>query len=895
MPINLSRKFTQRCLAVFFATLNLSLCLGQSEIYSWKSVAIGGGGFVSGIVTSKTEQNLMYARTDVGGAYRWDATNQEWIPLLDWVSENELGFLGVESIAINPVSSNKVYMLVGTSYFNNGKTAILRSENYGNTFSVVDVSSQFKAHGNGMGRQTGEKLQVDPNNPDILYCGTRANGLFKSMDQGLTWARVSSLNIDATVNGNGISFVVLDKSSSTAGNATQAIIVGVSQMNTNIYRSNNGGNSFAAVTGGPTNLMPHRAVLTSDRKLFITYANNAGPWDINQPGQIWKYDLTSNAWTNVTPSGFSGAFGGISVDPSNPQRLIASSINTYQAQDGSWGDRIFLSTNGGTSWIDVVARGFDIDPNGSPWIDGQAIHWAGSIEFDPFDTKRAWVISGNGIFSSDNVDATTNVWKFKVKGLEETVPLDIVSIPNGPMMSVIGDYDGFRHTDVNAYAPIHQPRIGSTYGIAYAALNPNVVLRLGNEKMFYSEDMGLTWTECVRTGTKGSVDLSADAKTWFYSPEGSGKSYRSIDKGSTWTEIQGLNISWARITSDPRNPMKQYAYNNSNGNFFVSVNSGVSFSQTASLGSGGSKIIRAVPDREGDVWVPLYSGGLSRSTNGGGSFTKLSNVSYCGAVGFGKNAVGKNFPTIFIWGTINNVPGIHRSVDEGVTWQRVNDDAHEYGGPGNGQFVIGDMNVFGRVYMSSAGRGIIFGESNLSCQPEPVKPQIKVNDQAPKQTAFIDVSEGDNIVLSPLPLNGGTWSWSGPNNFTSSTREISFANITLNQSGIYQAIFVNDQACTSAFQTFTIQVTAATDVEAIEGIKDRFQIHPNPVTNELVIENAEQVSAVSLYNLTGLEISSDVYTHGNSMSIDTCDLPVGIYFLKVRMGKQDYFSRVIKN
>ncbi len=35
---------------------------------------------------------------------------------------------------------------------------------------------------------------------------------------------------------------------------------------------------------------------------------------------------------------------------------------------------------------------------------------------------------------------------------------------------------------------------------------------------------------------------------------------------------------------------------------------------------------------------------------------------------------------------------------------------HQYGGPGNGAFVQGDMNVFGRVYMSTVGRGLVYGE-----------------------------------------------------------------------------------------------------------------------------------------------------------------------------------------
>ena len=40
-----------------------------SSQMEWGTLRIGGGGFVSGIVTGKKE---MYARTDVGGAYKYN-------------------------------------------------------------------------------------------------------------------------------------------------------------------------------------------------------------------------------------------------------------------------------------------------------------------------------------------------------------------------------------------------------------------------------------------------------------------------------------------------------------------------------------------------------------------------------------------------------------------------------------------------------------------------------------------------------------------------------------------------------------------------------------------------------------------------------------------------------
>src|ERR1022692_4083493 len=103
-----------------------------AQPYIWRNVTMGGGGFVTGIIVHPRERNLMYARTDVGGAYHWDTAAQKWIPITDWIGAADYNFAGIESIALDPSDPNRVYLAAGT--YNRGNAAILRSEDRGKTF-----------------------------------------------------------------------------------------------------------------------------------------------------------------------------------------------------------------------------------------------------------------------------------------------------------------------------------------------------------------------------------------------------------------------------------------------------------------------------------------------------------------------------------------------------------------------------------------------------------------------------------------------------------------------------------------------------------------------------------------------------------------------------------------
>jgi photosystem II stability/assembly factor-like uncharacterized protein len=203
------------------------------------------------------------------------------------------------------------------------------------------------------------------------------------------------------------------------------------------------------------------------------------------------------------------------------------------------------------------------------------------------------------------------------------------------------------------------------------------------------------------------VALSADGAVILHAPERAKEVWRSGDDGATWTPVAGLAKANMRPVADGVDPHVFYAYDD--GALLVSTDGGASFAPRARLPAGGSKLVRPVPGRAGDVWVALKNGGLARTVDGGAHFAAIPSVRYCGAVGFGKAAPGHDYPAVYVWGEVDGVRGVHRSIDAGATWTRINDDAHQYGGPGDGQFVVGDMNRYGVVYMSTAGRGIVYG------------------------------------------------------------------------------------------------------------------------------------------------------------------------------------------
>jgi hypothetical protein len=188
------------------------------------------------------------------------------------------------------------------------------------------------------------------------------------------------------------------------------------------------------------------------------------------------------------------------------------------------------------------------------------------------------------------------------------------------------------------------------------------------------------------------------------------------DRGGSWQAVAGLPVG-VRPVADRVNPSKFYALDFASGKFYVSIDGGHSFAPTASRGLPDTVQdtprnreamwpLQATLDREGDLWY-VGEAGLFHSTDGGASFRKAENAPSMNGLSFGKSPPGSDYPALFCIGTLNNLKAVWRSDDLGESWIRINDDEHQWGT--RFRCIAADPRIFGRVYVGTDGRGILYG------------------------------------------------------------------------------------------------------------------------------------------------------------------------------------------
>lgn len=724
--------------------------LQAAPTYTWKNVVIGGGGFVDGFVFHPKVKGLLYARTDMGGAYRWNPSTTSWAPITDHIGSVS-DDMGILSIALDPQDASKVYLLTGK--YSNAWTGelgkVLASSDTGRTFRATTL--RLKNGGNLDGRGCGERLAVDPNKSGLLFLAgsswilskdgvaqATVNGaIWKSVDGGATFDSVATGPV-----GDG-TFVLFDPSTGTKGSATSTIYVGMNKSDAGaaaLWRSKDGGATWAKVPGAPAALIPCSGSIEGDVAYF-SFNNGLGPNGVTA-GKLMRLDTRTDSWSDVSPVANSAfGYGTPSIDRQNPGHLVVSSVCKWTG-----GDDVWLSRDGGKTWTSRLLEG-QLDISFAPWKSLRTPHWLASVQIDPFDSTVALFGTGYGVFRTTGLRSAKPTWAAADSNLEECVSKNLVSPPAGvPLVTSVGDQGGWRHVSLDkAPANTHRPDVGTTLAIDVAWGNPAVFVRAHNAANAakttggISIDSAKTWTDFAtqpagivipteanqwngKGGGTRSIALNASGSTIVWTAPGTAGAFVSRDRGATWKLAGGIAPGAYGVTpvGDKVNPARIYLLDLPGGQILTSNDTGATFA----AGAGVLKLddweaenaqIWTVPGHEGHVMVAADhawgGGGLYVSTNGGTSVRRVTNVASATRVTTGRPPEGKTYPAVYIVGKVGSVYGFFRSDDSLKTWTRINDDQHQFG---TIHQIVGDPRVFGRLYVGTEGRGVVYGDDLAS-------------------------------------------------------------------------------------------------------------------------------------------------------------------------------------
>lgn len=720
-------------LAVLAVSAVPAVALAQKATpYRWTNVTVGAGGYAPGIVFSPAERGLAYLRTDMGGAYRWDSVAMRWVPLQD--SNAVSSYMGIESIAPDPRDPAIVYMAAGMSA--RAPAAILRSADRGKTWRVTPVP--FEMGGNEAGRGLGERLAVDPNRTSTLFFGSRHDGLWRSDDAGAHWNKVSSFPLSGLgtpaprQTHGGVAFVVFDPTSGTADQGSKRIWAGVADPGAvHLYRSEDGGKSWIAVSGPAPEMLAVKAAIAKDGTLYVGYANGIGQSDALQ-GALWRFSPEGKGQAVTPPDHQEGGILGVAVAASATGIIAISTLDRYRL-----GDTLWLSRDGGAHWTDLGPKSRR-DVSTSPFLlhEGKGAdfgHWITGLAIDPFDPAHIVYTTGATVYATSTLGAATIQWAPWVRGIEQTAIITLSSPTGGAhLVSGFGDLGGFVHDDfaTSPQPTFANPYLSNTNTLDYAGLKPNVIVRSGSlyanrprdASLGRSEDGGRSWVP-VKVPAMGNpparADLNGEAAV-SVSADGSAmlvaapEPMLTRDGGKSWVRVEGLPGN-TRATADKVDPGRFYAV--TDAQLLGSRDGGAHFVALRGHGLPANLSAARIHNREqqstliaspfvaGELWLKL-GGQLWRSTDEGASFQPASGALQVDLFGLGKGS--GRVPTLFAVGTMDGLRAVWRSDDLGKKWMRINDDGHQWGL--RFRVISGDPRIAGRVYLGTDGRGLFYGD-----------------------------------------------------------------------------------------------------------------------------------------------------------------------------------------
>jgi len=665
----------------------------------WTSSRIGGGGYILGVRYTADPQ-VLYAWTDVGGAYRSDDGGATWTHITYTMpyggTSESRGMMYVRDMLTDPADPDRVTLAIG--YHWSPRYGIYITDDGGQNWRQT-LEAWYAGDDNS--RMDGAVLVRDPSLPDRLWTLALKDGLFRSDDNGESWAALggpelqpADLLIDRQNNGRlwaaGTS-IDIPMDAARANREGTSLVLGPG-----LWRSDDGGVSWQQLIesrevrrlvqdpGNPGRLYgifdDHTSVEISDDagETWRPYGEglaigNASPWGphshryqdlgidrgqvyaTSSKGDVYLLDLEQDRWQRLGPDTI--------IDP-----------------EGWWGATPDDPTVGTTDWVTTMSS-------------------VARLTFSPHAPDVMWMTDW---FSAYQTTDGGRTWTNRTEGIEVTYIDALEQDPSSPGIVHLGMADNgyFRSTDggIRFQGISHDTLITNNIkSISVPAGNPNRVYAIGPNppgggwyagQVYISDDKGLSWRVSPMTGlpaieengyrafTIQAIDSQPD--TVFLTVtlaigEGAGGLYRSTDGGETWQPFsEGLpqrvafyrNEAWRggkELAIAPDHVMLTQSiahdliYRRGPGDDAWSLLD-VSF-------DGEVNDLRADPFHAGRFYAAVMDDGVYRSDDHGGSWQKLDTPAT--APGASQLIIDRVVPGRIAAGTSH---GVVLSLDGGENW-----------------------------------------------------------------------------------------------------------------------------------------------------------------------------------------------------------------------------------
>ncbi len=771
--------------------------------YEYKNAPIPGGGYVTGLVYHQTQPGILYARTDIGGTYRFEEKERKWHSLINHVTNEDLAETYPIALALDDTYPERLYIVSGITAKGYGVFSI--SEDYGENFSYKKIPTPV--HGNLSGRGTGYRLVVDKQDSNTLYFASQLGGLWKTADRGDTWERLP-------IEEDYMTFVWVSEDSRTivAGTAGYTTRVDDSLRGHSLYVSYDAGVSFEK-------LMQPENVIIADSKmnglvasrydydgkyLYITM-QTTGRWNYivdlgyscdtgdTLGGKVLRYyfeDGRIAGYDDITPDGdgkrtaeyLNYGFGGVCSCKAKPGLLVCTTL----CKEKESPECVYLSEDYGETWRislrgleegDIYFRTSYMEPKYNAGV--SILHWLSDVKINPFNPNELWFNSGTGVFTTDALLSEHPRYHDYCDGIEETVHLNVYGPLKGEvqLVDIVGDLGGFAFRDlkkpcdnsfddaggnryitcINADLSDEDENLavimarGNWKGITKGGLirtsdgfktferipmpfeiggkiaeqlkfieHPNVnpgwvamspngqnivwsiadVIRLPIDMVIYTKDGGKTFKQVAAYDlqgckvTEGYLKVYADRQNseLFYGFGGEGQLYVSKDGGASFYEKQVLASSKAGV--DIAFPASDFGY----------------------IDTANKTEVRGVAGEEGIFYMALAADGMwklkykaDKDVFEAVKLTEDGDSCFRVGLGIGREVgcfIGEA-KAIYFCGNIDGEYGFYRTLDECDSFARLNTEKQMYGEINS---MDADKRVFGRFFLATGSRGVLYGE-----------------------------------------------------------------------------------------------------------------------------------------------------------------------------------------